>query len=119
MRPLPIEEKDGVLVVTVGDAALNESQGASLRQALYSAIATKTMPRVALDLSGIDYISSTGIALLIGTKRRVDAAQGHLVLFGLHPEIFDLFSSMKLTVLFEITTDEEEALKHFPALPAS
>jgi len=119
MPPLPIEDKGGVLVVKVGDAALNEFNGAGLRQALYAAMAARTSPRVAIDLSGIDYVSSTGIALLIGTKRRVDAAQGQLVLFGLHPEILDLFSSMKLTILFEITTDESEALKHFPALPAS
>jgi anti-sigma B factor antagonist len=119
MPPLPIEDKGGVLVVRVSDSALNEFNGAGLRQGLYAAMATRTSPRVAIDLSGIDYVSSTGIALLIGTKRRVDAAQGQLVLFSLHPEIFDLFNSMKLTVLFEIATDESEALKHFPALPAS
>jgi anti-sigma B factor antagonist len=119
MPPLPIEEKGGVLVVKVGEAALNEYQGAGLRQALYAAVAARTAPRVAVDLSGIDYVSSTGIALLIGTKRRVDAAEGQLVLFGLHHEILDLFSSMKLTALFEIASNEEEALKQFPALPAS
>ncbi len=77
MRPLPIDEKGGVLVVKVGDnAAFNEIQAAGLRQALYAALASRPSPRVAIDLSGVDYVSSTGIALLIGTKRRVDAAEG-------------------------------------------
>ena len=53
----------------------------------------RASPRVAIDLGAIDYISSTGIALLIGTKRRVEARQGRLVLFGLQPEVLELFGS--------------------------
>jgi anti-sigma B factor antagonist len=120
MRPLPIDEKGGVLLVKVGEGAvLNENQAAGLRQGLYEAIASRPTPRVAVDLSNVDYLSSTGIALLIGTKRRVDAAQGQLVLFGLHPEIVDLFDSMRLTTLFDITPDEVTALALFPPPVAS
>ena len=120
MRPLSIEEKGGVLVVKVGDgAALNENQAAGLRQGLYSALGARPSPRLAIDLAGVDYVSSTGIALLIGTKRRVDAAQGQLVLFGLERDILDLFGSMRLTALFEIASDETEALALFPSLPTS
>ena len=119
MRPLPIVEKGGVLVIRLDDtAALNEGQAASLRQSLYSTLAAQTMPRVALDLSSVDYISSTGIALLIGTKRRVEAVDGHLVLFGLRPEVLDLFGVMKLVNLFEIAPDETQALALFPPLPS-
>ena len=114
MRPLPAVEKGGVLVIRLDDnAALNEGQAASLRQSLYSSLAARPSPRVALDLSPIDYISSTGIALLIGTKRRVEAEKGQLVLFGLRPEVLDLFGVMKLVNLFEIAPDEDQALARF------
>jgi anti-sigma B factor antagonist len=119
MRPLPIEQTGGVLVVRVGGAALNDFQGADVRLGLYEILAKTPEPRVAMDLSGVDFVSSTGIALLIGTKRRVDSGQGQLVLFGLHPEIHDLFSSMKLTALFDIAPNQAEALSRFPSLPAS
>ena len=119
MRPLAVIEKGGVLVITLDDvAALNEGQAASVRQQLYTTLASRESPRVALDLSAIDYISSTGIALLIGSKRRVDAANGRLVLFGLRPEVFDLFAIMKLASLFEIAADESHALQLFPPLPS-
>jgi anti-sigma B factor antagonist len=120
MRPLPMVEKGGVLVVSIGeDAAFNEGQATSVRTAIYAAIASRTTPRMALDLAGIDFISSTGIALLIGTKRRIDTAQGRLVLFNLHPDILELFGTMRLTALFDIAGSEEEALSHFPSLPAT
>jgi anti-sigma B factor antagonist len=119
MRPLAIDDKGGVLVVNVAGAALNDFQGAGLRQGLYETLAKTPAPRVAMNLSDVDFVSSTGIALLIGTKRRVDAAEGQFVLFGLHPEILDLFNSMKLTALFDIAADEPEALSRFPSPPAS
>ena len=120
MEPLSIDPKGGVLVVRFGDgSAFHESQAVEFRQGLYSAFATTPSPQVALDLAGVDYLSSSGIALLIGAKRRVDAAQGRLVLFNLDPEVFDLFHSMKLTFLFDIASNEVEALAHFPTPPAS
>lgn len=120
MRPLPIREKGGVLVVEIGDGpALNEGHPTGVRQALYAEVESRKAPLVAIDLTGVTYISSTGITLLIGTKRRVDTAEGRLVLFGLHPDIIDLFTSMKLTSLFEIAIDEADALAQLSPPPAS
>jgi anti-sigma B factor antagonist len=119
MRPITMMEKGGVLIIALDDiAALNEVQAASVRQQLYTKLASLEMPRVALDLSAIDYISSTGIALLIGSKRRIEAANGQLVLFGLRSEVLDLFGIMKLAELFEIASDEEHALQLFPPPPS-
>jgi anti-anti-sigma factor len=119
MRPLAIIDKGGVLVFKIDDnAALNEGQAADLRQGIYTALASSEAPRVAIDLSAIDYVSSTGIALLIGTKRRVSAAQGRLVLFGLQPDVLELFGIMKLTNLFEIASDEGQALQLFSSPPS-
>src|SRR3954466_13712178 len=101
MPPLQISEEGGVLVVTLDNpATLNEGQAAAVRQALYGALDGREGPQVLLDLSPIDYISSTGIALMIGTKRRVEARAGRLVLAGLHPEVYALFRVMKLVDLF-------------------
>ena len=119
MDLLPIIEKDGVLVIRIlENATINEGQATALRQSLYPMIQTTVAPRVAIDLSVIDYVSSTGIALLIGTKRRVEAGLGKLVLFGLHHDVLELFQVMKLVGLFEIANDESAALSRFaPPLP--
>ena len=119
MRSLPYVEKNGVLLITLDDsAALNEGQAAGLRQLLYARLEATEAPKVAVDLSAIDYISSTGIALLIGTKRRVEARNGQLVLFGLRPDVFELFATMKLVNLFEIVDTEAQALELFSPPPS-
>jgi len=119
MRPLPIEYKSGVLVVRPSGAALNEYQEIGLRQSLYETLANMPNPRVALDLSTIDFISSTGIAFLIGTKRRVESDQGQVVLFGVHPDVQKILDSMKLTTLLDIAASETEALGQLALPPAS
>ncbi len=120
MQPLSIDTKGGILVVRFGDgSAFNESQAVELRQGLYSAFGSMTSPQVAMDLTGVDYLSSSGIALLIGAKRRVDAAGGRLVLFNLDPEVSVIFYSMKLNLLFDILPNETEALAGFSAPPTS
>jgi anti-anti-sigma factor len=112
MRGLAILENDGIIIVVLNDSSsLNEGQAIGLRQSLYNSLASTENPRVAINLSAIDYISSTGIALLIGTKRRVEAAHGKLVLFGLHPDVHDLFVVMKLVNLFDLVDDEAQALE--------
>lgn len=112
MRPLTIEKKGDVVVMRLGDVAtLNEGQATGLRQQIYTELSKSESPRVAIDLSLVDYLSSTGIAVLIGTMRRVEAAQGRLVLFSLRQEILDVFGIMKLVNLFEIADDESQAVQ--------
>jgi anti-anti-sigma factor len=120
MRPLQVRtEGDVQLMKIVESAALNEGQAVGLRQAFNAAIEVKDPLQVAMDLSAIDYISSTGIAFLIGAKRRIEARLGHFVLFGLLPEVLELFTVMKLVSLFEIAEDEARALELFPPSPSN
>ena len=118
MRPPQIREQGGVLIVTLDDPnAVNDGMATHLRQPLYQAVLDQTAPRIAVDLSLIDYLSSSGVALLIGIKRRVDQVKGQLVLFQIHPDVADLLSSMKLMSLFRVAGNQEEALELLPPVP--
>ncbi len=118
MRPPQIREEGGVLIVTLDDAvSVNDGMASHLRQPIYQAVLDRTTPRVAVDLSLIDYLSSSGIALLIGIKRRVDQVKGRLVLFQIHPDVLDLLNSMRLATLFQIAVHQDEALELLPPLP--
>ena len=119
MRPVPIVEQDGILLLTLDDpTALNEGQAVGLRQTLYQWVTSKQPQRLAIDLSAIDYISSSGIALLIGIKRRVDAGNGRVVLHSLHPDVLDLFNTMNLSRLFEITPSQSQAVELLSSSPS-
>ncbi len=78
----------------------------------------RTAPRVAVDLQSIEYLSSAGIAMLVVLRRKVLAAGGSLVLFGIHRHMNDLLHQVKLAPLFPMAEDEGRALALFPPLPA-
>lgn len=111
MPPPNVRDQDGVLVLTLDDlATVNDGQAIAPRQAIYQAATQAEAPRVAIDLSAIDFLSSSGVAMLIGLKRRVEAKAGRLVLFGIHPYVMDLFHVMKLVELFQIAGASDEAV---------
>jgi anti-sigma B factor antagonist len=64
---------------------------------------------VALDLTNIDYLSSSGVAILVGLKRRIDTRNGKLVFFHVEPIVHDLLKVMKLDRYFPIVADEQAA----------
>ena len=119
MRPLKTRDEGGVLILTLEETAgVNDGQSDVYRQKVYEAVEDLTRPRVAVDLGPIDFLSSSGVALLIGLRRRVASAGGTLVLYRLHPYVQDLLKVMKIAPLFRIADDEAGALGMLSPTPA-
>jgi len=57
---------------------------------------------VTLDLSGVDYISSAGLGVLLKTQKRLMASGGRLRLSGVKPHLRDIFVYSGFDKLFEI-----------------
>jgi anti-sigma B factor antagonist len=110
MPPFTTRDESGVLVITLDDAsALNDFRSNAFRDALYEVIDQRESPRVAFDLGVADYLSSSGVAILVGIKRRVDARGGHLYLARVHPVVQDLLRIMKLTQYFQFVPEVKDA----------
>ncbi len=105
-----IEAPDTLVVRLENPERFNDSRSDEYRQSLYHSVLSKREPLVALDLSLVDYLSSTGIAILVGLKRRVEEQRGQLVLFRIQPFIFELLRGMKLNTYFSIVDCEQDAL---------
>jgi anti-sigma B factor antagonist len=111
MHPPTTTEEAGVLVITFDDThGLNDGRSDAFRQSLYEVVQSRPQPRIAADLSPVDYLSSSGVALLVGLKKRVDAQKGKLVLFKLHPYVQDVLRTTKLIQFFTISTDRASAI---------
>jgi anti-sigma B factor antagonist len=55
-----------------------------------------------LDCTGLDYISSAGLGVLLKTQKRLLASNGKLRLAGLKPHLLDVFTYSGFDQLFEI-----------------
>ena len=89
----------------------------ALRDALYELVATNNEPLLAIDLAKVDYLSSSGVAILVGLKRRVETKGGKIVIFHVQPIVRDLLGVMKLDRFF-IITDDEAAAHRLVAFPS-
>lgn len=68
--------------------------------------------RVAMDLSGLDYISSAGLRVLLVTARKIQQASGKLALFGLKTEVRQVFAVSGFDTIISIQPDAAAAIAH-------
>jgi anti-sigma B factor antagonist len=58
--------------------------------------------RIAIDLSGVEFMDSTGLGVLIGALKRVRESGGSLVLGGIRPAVSRVFEITGLDRIFTI-----------------
>lgn len=110
MSTFTTRDEPDVLFVTFTDpSGLNDFRNTPLRDALFDLVQTRSEPRVAIDMTKVDYLSSSGVAILVGLKRRIETRNGKIVLYRLQQIVQDLLQVMKLDRYFVITDDEEQA----------
>ncbi len=81
-----------------------------LRKALLRELRDLKIPRVVLNLEGVRYIDSSGVASLVeGLKASRDVGS-RLVLFGVNRRIREVLQLSKLLKIFEIYENEEQSV---------
>ena len=68
---------------------------------------------VVVDLSGVNYIDSSGIATLVEGLQWSHSSKNIFRLTGLTPMVQDVFDIARLSTVFEIFESQDEALKGF------
>lgn len=81
-----------------------------LREKLTELVA-KQAPKILVNLKGVDYMDSSGIATFVEAYQKSKRYQGRLVLAELTPTVRGVFEIAKLESLFEIAPTFEEALE--------
>jgi anti-anti-sigma factor len=67
-------------------------------------------PHLAVDLSRLDYISSAGLRVLLVVAKKVQLADGKMVLFGLLPNVREVFAVSGFDKIFAIQSDTAAAV---------
>lgn len=101
---------DGVTIGRVTCPVIAEREG---RVVVSEAMASGrgTSGKVALDLSSVNMISSSGLGALITISKESKELGGGLVLFGLNKDLEKLIKLTKLDRLFGMKLDQAAAIK--------
>jgi len=63
------------------------------------------------DCTQLDYISSSGLRVLLITLKNITNKGGKFILFGMQESVFEVFKICRFDNLFSIVPDKHEALK--------
>ena len=99
-------ERGTTIVDVVGQIDLGNSP--SLRKTLLDSL--KGADRVAINMIAVKYIDSSGIASLLEVLKEARQSKKRLVLFGLTTAVSQVLQLTRLTGVFEIHENEEQAL---------
>ena len=98
----------GMVKVTLGGRL--DSPGVDLIETRFLGALTPSGKHTAVDLSGVDFIASMGIRMLISTARALGRRGGRFVLFAPQPGVREIFSHVSLSEIIPIYDTEDEAV---------
>lgn len=106
-------------VSTKGDIAIFRCQGsldsdsiASFKKTAYDMFEKGTVKYV-IDASGIDFVDSMGLGVLISLLRKVKQENGDIKIASLTPDVQTIFEITRLYRLFDVYDSPREAIAKF------
>lgn len=67
--------------------------------------------KILIDFSGIDYLSSAGMRLLLSATKRLKNKRGKLSIFSIHEEVREIINMAGFEKVLAIYSSEEEAVR--------
>lgn len=114
--PLSVSEEKGIRIVEFTNSKiLDEANIAEIGNTLNALIDETENPRLLLDFSTVDHLSSAALGMLINVNSKVRQKNGQLRLANIKPSIYEVFVITKLNKLFRILPTRTEALANFSA----
>jgi len=104
-------QQDVTVVAIAGKLDSNTSPEA--QQALDGIVAGGART-VVVDFTALDYISSAGLRVLLGTARRLRGSGGALRLFGLNETVREVFEISGFSTILAVFPTEAAALAESP-----
>jgi anti-sigma B factor antagonist len=97
---ISVRDDDGTATVTV-EGEIDVATAPALRDELYRLI-EQGANRIVVDLSGMDFIDSTGLGVFVGALKRAREGGGGIELRGLKPSARKVFEITGLSSAFTI-----------------
>ena len=105
-------EKEGIAILDLNGRLVVGAPASALRSAIDKLLAAGTT-KVILNLEDVDYIDSTGLGTMVICFTSLQKASGGLKLLNLNKRNLELLVLTKLSTVFELFTDEQDAVNSF------
>lgn len=104
------ESKAGEINIVSIEGRLDTTNYGELEHHL-SSLTDNDEVQILLDLSKLEYISSSGLRILLMFLKKIKAAEGRFMLCSMSNDIKEIFEISGFINIFEIFDDQETALK--------
>jgi anti-sigma B factor antagonist len=111
---LEIQQRDreGIIVLDLDGRLTVGAEVAKFRERIQKVV-TSGQRNIILNLEKVDYIDSTGLGALVMSYTSVQRAGGKVKLLNLSRRSIELLIMTKLTTIFEVFDDEQNAINSF------
>jgi anti-sigma B factor antagonist len=112
--PLQIQERtvEGIVILELDGRLVAGVDSSGLQEQIAQLIG-QDHTNILMDMQNVSFIDSTGLGIMIMAYSTVDQAKGQLKLIHLTKRHIQLLLLTKLTTVFEIFNDEQEAINSF------
>jgi len=98
-----LEKADDHLLITL-DGRLDTVQSDGFQTKIEEVLA-QNHQKIVIDCSGLSYISSSGLRILLTIQKRMIKSKGQLILCSLQPAIREVFDMSGFSTIFTIKDD--------------
>jgi len=104
-------QQDDTLILSIEEERLDAHNSPELREFVLKLLGEGQI-RFILDMSGVSFVDSSGLGVLLSGYKNVNLQSGRFCLTGLHPRVQAMFELTRLDQVFEIHASLNEALTH-------
>jgi anti-sigma B factor antagonist len=106
-------QKDIRIAEFTNNKILDDARISEIGQTLDLLVDEAASPKLLLDFSNVDHLSSAALGMLINTNNKIKQKNGQLRLSDIRPQIMEVFVITKLNRLFKILPTRKDALASF------
>jgi len=105
-------EREGIVIIDMKGRITVGPEATTLREKISQLLAAGTL-NVVLNMANVDYIDSTGLGALVICATSLRKKQGNVKLLNLNRRNIELLVVTKLATVFQIFSDEQDAVNSF------
>jgi anti-sigma B factor antagonist len=105
-------EREGIVILDSKGRITSGPEVGAFREAA-AKVAARQIPNLILNMAQIDYVDSTGLGAMVMVATSIKRSGGKVKLLNLNKRNIELLVMTKLATIFEIFTDEQDAINSF------